>query len=198
MVLARRATTAVVRSVAAARGWGTHSGSAGGPLSPFSWVSRPTFLARAATSASSSPPRVALLIVGDEVLRGSVADANTQWAAQLVASRGADLVRVEMVPDDMEDVADSLRALRRRVGATGLVLTSGGVGEWDAARPRACRGSLRPTLHRTAHPPPHQARPTTTSPTQPWRCLSAPRAASSSTRPHERECLSTTVRADSN
>jgi hypothetical protein len=33
-----------------------------------------------------APPKAALMIIGDEVLRGSVTDANTPWLAKLLYS----------------------------------------------------------------------------------------------------------------
>ncbi len=43
-------------------------------------------------------------------------------------SRGVDLVRIECVPDDEADIASTVLGLRLRVGQSGFVFTSGGIG----------------------------------------------------------------------
>ncbi|KAI8466434.1 MAG: MoaB/Mog domain-containing protein [Monoraphidium minutum] len=87
-------------------------------------------MAAAAHSAAAplAAPKAALLIIGDEILQGSIADANTPWLAKLLYSRGVDLVRVECVPDDKADIIETVHRLRRRVGDSGFVFTSGGIG----------------------------------------------------------------------
>lgn len=62
-----------------------------------------------------------LQIIGDEVLKGSITDANTPWLAKLLYSRGVDLVRVEVVPDEKADIGDTARRLKQRVGPSGCV-----------------------------------------------------------------------------
>ena len=81
-----------------------------------------------ATDSAPAAPSAALMIIGNEVLSGSIADANTPWLGRLLYSRGVDLVRVEMVPDDPEDIAATCLRLRDRVGPNGFVFTSGGIG----------------------------------------------------------------------
>jgi molybdopterin-biosynthesis enzyme MoeA-like protein len=46
----------------------------------------------------------------------------------MLYARGVDLVRIEVVPDDREDIARSVAALSERVGPDGFVFTSGGIG----------------------------------------------------------------------
>lgn len=67
------------------------------------------------------------MIIGNEVLSGSIADANTPWLAKFLYSRGVDLCRVEVVPDEPDDIAATCLRLRERVG-DGFVFTSGGIG----------------------------------------------------------------------
>lgn len=85
-----------------------------------------------ASSPGASPqpaaPKAALLVIGDEVLHGSITDANTPWLAKLLFSRGVDLVRVEVVPDDAADIGSTALRLKQRVGEGGFVFTSGGIG----------------------------------------------------------------------
>ena len=80
------------------------------------------------STSTATPPAAALMIIGNEVLSGSIADANTPWLAKLLHSRGVDLVRVEVIPDDADDIAATCLKLRERVGSTGFVFTSGGIG----------------------------------------------------------------------
>ena len=47
---------------------------------------------------------------------------------QLLHSRGVDLVRVEYIPDQKRDIVDTVLRLRERVGPSGVVFTSGGIG----------------------------------------------------------------------
>ncbi|KAI3435889.1 hypothetical protein D9Q98_001947 [Chlorella vulgaris] len=73
-------------------------------------------------------PAAALMIIGDEVLSGSISDSNTPFLAKLLHSRGVDLVRAEFVPDCKRDIVDTVLRLRERVGPDGFVFTSGGIG----------------------------------------------------------------------
>lgn len=95
---------------------------------PMCHVPRASGTPTAALSTSADPPSAALMIIGDEVLSGGVADANTPWLARLLHSRGVDLVRVEVVPDDADDIGATALRLRDRVGPGGFVFTSGGIG----------------------------------------------------------------------
>lgn len=45
-----------------------------------------------------------------------------------MCSRGVDLLRVEYIPDERADIAESVTGLRDRVGCNGFVFTSGGIG----------------------------------------------------------------------
>jgi len=73
-------------------------------------------------------PSAALMVIGDEILKGSIVDANTPWLAKYLYSRGVDLVRVECIPDDVEEIGATSRRLQRLVGNDGFVFTSGGIG----------------------------------------------------------------------
>lgn len=72
--------------------------------------------------------QAAFLVIGDEILRGSVADANTPWLAKLLHAQGVDLIRVLCVPDNIDNIVEALHDLRSRVGADGFIFTSGGIG----------------------------------------------------------------------
>jgi len=101
------------------------------PALPYYSSQPPSLSVRAFSGAAGNSieaPKAALLIIGNEVLSGSIADANTPWLAKLLHTRGVDLVRVEVVPDDKEDIATTTLNLRNRVGPNGFVFTSGGIG----------------------------------------------------------------------
>eukprot|EP00793_Prasinoderma_coloniale_P006427 PRCOL_00001257-RA len=68
---------------------------------------------------------VGLVVVGDEVLRGDVADANSPVVIRACHEAGVTLARVAIVPDALGEVADEVRRQSERCD---LVLTSGGVG----------------------------------------------------------------------
>lgn len=70
-------------------------------------------------------PTVALVVIGTEILTGKVADQNTPFLARRLYELGADLRRVEVVPDEVDEIA---RAVKAASEVFDLVLTSGGVG----------------------------------------------------------------------
>jgi molybdenum cofactor synthesis domain-containing protein len=67
----------------------------------------------------------AALVVGSEILSGKVADANVFELAKLLRTIGVRLERVVMVADELELLAEEVRALSARFD---VVFTSGGVG----------------------------------------------------------------------
>ena len=86
----------------------------------------------AATASAADPSAgrlrassAALLLVGDEILGGKVADVNTLVAAKELRAAGVALRRVAVVADVMEDIVEELRRLSQRYD---VVLTSGGLG----------------------------------------------------------------------
>ena len=77
---------------------------------------------------------VEVLSIGNELLRGIVADTNSGWIAKRVAARGADLRRITTLPDAPGVVAQAIReALARE---TDLIVTQGGLGPTDDDRTR--------------------------------------------------------------
>lgn len=68
---------------------------------------------------------VTLLVIGDELLAGEVADANGVWLAERLAVEGFRVREVRILPDDLDRLVPALReALFRHP----LVLASGGLG----------------------------------------------------------------------
>jgi len=70
-------------------------------------------------------PRVAALIIGNEVLSGKIADQNGPWLAQRCHEMGMDLVRIVTIPDRVEIIAQEVN---RALEVAEVVFTSGGVG----------------------------------------------------------------------
>ncbi|MFB6120645.1 MAG: competence/damage-inducible protein A [Halobacteriaceae archaeon] len=68
---------------------------------------------------------VAVVTVGDELLVGEVTNTNATWLCQRLAERGAAVRRVVTVPDDVADIAETVRTLHDRYDA---VLVTGGLG----------------------------------------------------------------------
>lgn len=68
---------------------------------------------------------VAVVLVGDELLLGSVADTNGAWLARTCTAEGLRVVDVAVVPDDVDRI---VAALARVTGWTGTVVVSGGIG----------------------------------------------------------------------
>lgn len=70
-------------------------------------------------------PTAAILLTGNELLRGVIADRNASFLAADLELRGVRVRRTLVVGDDVRDVATGLREL---VGLADLVVTSGGLG----------------------------------------------------------------------
>jgi molybdenum cofactor synthesis domain-containing protein len=70
-------------------------------------------------------PRAAILLIGNELLSGKVDDENARFLTRELRALGVTLSRVEVIPDDPADVAETVRALASRHD---IVFTSGGVG----------------------------------------------------------------------
>ena len=73
----------------------------------------------------SSHPTAAILLIGNELLSGKVDDQNGRTLIHELRELGVTLERIEVVPDRLTDIADSVRALSARFDH---VFTSGGVG----------------------------------------------------------------------
>jgi molybdenum cofactor synthesis domain-containing protein len=71
-------------------------------------------------------PRTAgILIIGNEVLSGKVADQNGPFFARELRALGVDVRRITVIPDEVPAIVDEVR---RFAGAYDLVFTTGGVG----------------------------------------------------------------------
>jgi molybdenum cofactor synthesis domain-containing protein len=70
-------------------------------------------------------PTAAIIVIGDEILAGKFADENAGYAIGELRALGVALRRIEVIPDDLDDIAASVRAASSRYTH---VLTSGGIG----------------------------------------------------------------------
>ena len=70
-------------------------------------------------------PSAAILLTGNELLRGVISDRNASFLAADLELRGVRVRRTLVVGDDVEEIAGGLREL---AGIADLVVTSGGLG----------------------------------------------------------------------
>ncbi len=68
-----------------------------------------------------------MVVIGDELLGGYVADANSPWLATQLREHGVPLSRVHVIPDEYDAIDEALQAELRR-SQPRLIVTSGGVG----------------------------------------------------------------------
>ncbi len=64
-----------------------------------------------------------IVCVGDELLSGDVADLNSTWLAGRLTELGTSVKRIEVIPDDAEEIAATVKSLR-----ADKVLITGGLG----------------------------------------------------------------------
>lgn len=72
-----------------------------------------------------TPVSAGMVVIGDEILTGKIRDENTYTLARVLFERGVPLARVETIPDDVDEIA---RTVRRMSEAYTWVFTSGGIG----------------------------------------------------------------------
>jgi molybdenum cofactor synthesis domain-containing protein len=73
----------------------------------------------------TSDRTAALIVIGNEILSGKVADTNSLFLAQQLRVLGVTLRRIVVIPDEIDVIADAIRSLRTTVD---VIFTSGGVG----------------------------------------------------------------------
>jgi molybdenum cofactor synthesis domain-containing protein len=66
-----------------------------------------------------------IVIIGDEILSGKFADENAQFLIGELRALGVDLRRIAVIPDDIDDIGETVAAFSARFDH---VFTSGGVG----------------------------------------------------------------------
>ena len=78
-----------------------------------------------AQNVVSPSPTAAILLIGDELLSGKVRDENASYLIGRLRTLGVEVKRVVMIPDDLDLIAEEVRALSLRFDH---LFTSGGVG----------------------------------------------------------------------
>lgn len=76
-------------------------------------------------NALPPPPRAALMLIGDELLSGKIQDENGGYLARTLRARGVQLCEISVLPDQPEQIAQTLRRLSQRAQ---WIFSSGGVG----------------------------------------------------------------------
>eukprot|EP01035_Chromulina_nebulosa_P018504 gene18504-24221_t len=66
-----------------------------------------------------------MIVIGDEILNGSITEMNIQLAAKLLGEIGIEMKRVSIIGDCIHDIADEVRKFSQLYD---VVITSGGVG----------------------------------------------------------------------
>jgi FAD synthetase len=66
-----------------------------------------------------------IVVIGNEILSGKVADTNSSFLTRELRAMGVDVRRISVIPDDLEDIARTVRRFHENFD---LVFTSGGVG----------------------------------------------------------------------
>ena len=67
----------------------------------------------------------AMIVIGDEILSGRTKDKNIGHLADMMTAIGIDLKEVRVVPDEEDEIAAAVNALRARYT---YVFTTGGIG----------------------------------------------------------------------
>ncbi len=66
-----------------------------------------------------------IIIIGDEITKGKVADTNSNFIAQKLYSLGVDVRKISVIPDDMDDIAEEVALFSKKFTH---VVTAGGIG----------------------------------------------------------------------
>jgi FAD synthetase len=66
-----------------------------------------------------------IVIIGDEILSGKFAEENARFLIGALAELGVALGRIAIIPDDLDDIAETVKRFSERFD---VVITSGGVG----------------------------------------------------------------------
>lgn len=74
---------------------------------------------------ASAITRAEILIVGNEILSGKVADQHTAFLCREFRTLGVDVRRVAVLPDEVDTIAEAVQAAW---GRADLIVTTGGVG----------------------------------------------------------------------
>src|SRR5919201_3110556 len=71
------------------------------------------------------PKTAGIVLIGNEILSGKIADANAAYLCRELRELGVDVRRISVIPDDVDTIAAEIAAFSREFD---VVFTSGGVG----------------------------------------------------------------------
>src|SRR3989442_15697541 len=71
------------------------------------------------------PKTAGIIIIGNEILAGKIADANAAYLCRALRALGVDVRRISVIPDEVETIAAEIAAHSRDHD---VVFSSGGVG----------------------------------------------------------------------
>ncbi len=71
------------------------------------------------------PSKFSIMSVGNEILAGDIDNTNATYLAKKLTMSGHDVLRIVVVPDDVDDIASELRRLRK---ISEFVIVTGGLG----------------------------------------------------------------------
>jgi molybdenum cofactor synthesis domain-containing protein len=77
------------------------------------------------TARGSAGPTAAIVVIGDEILTGKFSEENAAFLIGELRALGVELRRITVIPDDLDDIAATVREASARAD---YVFTSGGVG----------------------------------------------------------------------
>jgi molybdenum cofactor synthesis domain-containing protein len=80
---------------------------------------------KAAMTDLAAAPTAGVVVIGNEILTGKVADTNSPYLCRELTALGLDVVRITTIPDDFELIG---RTVREFSAAFTWVFTSGGIG----------------------------------------------------------------------
>src|SRR5215471_1991501 len=85
------------------------------PMNP-AGAERPTLRANSAAAPTAAPSAgtAGILLIGNEILSGKVDDENARYLVRELRALGVAVGRIEVVPDALDDIAASVRALSAR------------------------------------------------------------------------------------
>ncbi|MEE2758110.1 MAG: competence/damage-inducible protein A [Myxococcota bacterium] len=72
-----------------------------------------------------SPLKVALVLIGNELLSGKIQDSNGHYASKRLRGLGVELTRISIIPDQRQVIVSEVSKLKAEVD---YLITSGGVG----------------------------------------------------------------------
>ncbi|MCH8902638.1 MAG: competence/damage-inducible protein A [Bacteroidetes bacterium] len=70
-------------------------------------------------------PKAEIIAIGDELLIGHTLDSNSKWLAEMLAGIGVEVVRMSIIPDQIDAI---IRALRESSKRASLITVTGGLG----------------------------------------------------------------------